>query len=187
MPGSKNRVAIIGSQRIPFARSFKEYARTSNQEMLTATINALVDKYKLKGFVKTSGQTGLHVYVPCSGFTFEQTRVIAGRLADEVHELTSDISTRNESKEQRGEKVYIDAGQNDYADTLAVPYSVRPYHEPTVSTPLEWKELTKKLNRYDFTIDTMKERLKRKGDLFKALTESKIREGNFKQLRSLLG
>ena len=82
----------------------------------------VLDKYKLKGFVKTSGQSGLHVYVPCSGFTFEQTRIMAGRLADEVHELTEEISTRSESKEQRQDKVYIDAGQNDYADTLAAPY-----------------------------------------------------------------
>ena len=146
----------------------------------------VLDKYKLKGFVKTSGQSGLHVYVPCSGFTFEQTRIMAGRLADKVHELTSAISTRSESKEQRGDKVYIDAGQNDYADTLAAPYSVRPYHEPTVSTPLEWKELDDKLNRYDFNVNTLKGRLKKKGDLFKELMERKIQEGNIKQLRLLL-
>jgi acetyl-CoA C-acetyltransferase len=46
---SPARVAIIGSQRIPFVRSFKEYARTTNQEMLVATLNALVEKFKLKG------------------------------------------------------------------------------------------------------------------------------------------
>ncbi|MFZ6012922.1 MAG: acetyl-CoA C-acetyltransferase [Bacteroidota bacterium] len=43
------RVAIVGSQRIPFVRSFKEYSRTTNQEMLTASIEALVRKYNLKG------------------------------------------------------------------------------------------------------------------------------------------
>ncbi len=48
MLNSKRRVAIIGSQRIPFVRSFKEYARTSNKEMLTATIDALVTKFQLK-------------------------------------------------------------------------------------------------------------------------------------------
>jgi acetyl-CoA C-acetyltransferase len=42
-------VAIVGSQRIPFVRSFKEYSRTSNQDMLTATIQALVKKYNLRG------------------------------------------------------------------------------------------------------------------------------------------
>lgn len=49
MRQSGKRVAIIGSQRIPFVRSFREYARTTNQEMLTATVEALVKKYKLSG------------------------------------------------------------------------------------------------------------------------------------------
>jgi bifunctional non-homologous end joining protein LigD len=153
-----------------------------NAVTIAKACKSVLDKYKLKGFVKTSGQSGLHVYVPCSGFTFEQTRVMAGRLADEVHELTKHISTRSESKEHRGNKVYIDAGQNDYADTLAAPYSVRPYHKATVSTPLEWKELTEKLNRYDFNVDTLKERLKMKGDLFEGAMNRKIVEGNNKQL-----
>jgi acetyl-CoA C-acetyltransferase len=49
MYNAQQRVAIIGSQRIPFVRSFKEYARTTNQEMLTATVQAVVDKFGLKG------------------------------------------------------------------------------------------------------------------------------------------
>ncbi len=49
MISARQRVAIVGSQRIPFVRSFREYARTSNQEMLTATVQALVKKYNLQG------------------------------------------------------------------------------------------------------------------------------------------
>ena len=49
MINARQRVAIVGSQRIPFVRSFREYARTSNQEMLTATVQALVKKYNLEG------------------------------------------------------------------------------------------------------------------------------------------
>jgi acetyl-CoA C-acetyltransferase len=49
MMNLRQRVAIVGSQRIPFVRSFKEYSRTSNQEMLTATIQALIKKYSLRG------------------------------------------------------------------------------------------------------------------------------------------
>lgn len=49
MINARQRVAIVGSQRIPFVRSFREYARTSNQEMLTATVEALVKKYNLQG------------------------------------------------------------------------------------------------------------------------------------------
>jgi acetyl-CoA C-acetyltransferase len=49
MQKSPKRVAIIGSQRIPFVRSFKEYSRTGNQEMLIATLNGLIQKFNLKG------------------------------------------------------------------------------------------------------------------------------------------
>jgi acetyl-CoA C-acetyltransferase len=49
MKNANRRVAIIGSQRIPFVRSFREYARTTNQEMMIATIDALSRKYNLKG------------------------------------------------------------------------------------------------------------------------------------------
>lgn len=48
MLNSKRRVAIIGSQRIPFVRSFKEYSRTSNKEMLTVTVNAVASKFNLQ-------------------------------------------------------------------------------------------------------------------------------------------
>jgi bifunctional non-homologous end joining protein LigD len=97
----------------------------------------ILDKRKLTGFVKTSGKSGLHIYIPCSGIPFSKARALAYIISDEVHLLVPKISTREESKDLRGDKVYIDAGQNDYADTLAAPYAVRPYHEPLVSTPLE--------------------------------------------------
>ena len=154
-------------------------------EVAKATKKVL-DQYTLAAYVKTSGQTGLHVYIPCRGFTFEQARIIGYNIADEVHLTIKNISTRNESKNQRSDKVYIDAGQNDYADTLAAPYCVRPYHEPLVSAPLEWKELTKKLNRYDFTIESMNARLKRKGDLFRGILSKTVQAKNSSILRKLL-
>lgn len=49
MRNLSNKVAIVGSLRIPFVKSFKEYSRTTNQEMLTATLQGLVEKYKLRG------------------------------------------------------------------------------------------------------------------------------------------
>jgi acetyl-CoA C-acetyltransferase len=49
MQNARKRVAIVGSQRIPFVRSFREYARTTNQEMLVATLTAMVSKYRLTG------------------------------------------------------------------------------------------------------------------------------------------
>jgi acetyl-CoA C-acetyltransferase len=49
MQNAQKRVAILGGQRIPFVRSFREYARTTNQEMLVATLAAMVSKYRLTG------------------------------------------------------------------------------------------------------------------------------------------
>jgi bifunctional non-homologous end joining protein LigD len=175
LPGDLKGTALKKAEDASFIKAI-EVAKATKK---------ILDKYRLSGFLKTSGQTGLHVYIPCRGFSFEQARTIGYYLADEVHALVPRISTRNEPVSQRGENVYIDAGQNDYADTLAAPYSVRPYHEPLVSTPLEWKELNRKLNRYDFSIYTMKERLKRKGDLFAGVLNKTIQAKNSKVIKTL--
>ena len=146
----------------------------------------VLDKHKLTAFIKTSGKTGLHIYIPCSGFGFPETRAIATHLAEEIHPLVKDISTLEELKDHRGDKVYIDAGQNDYADTLAAPYSVRPFHSPTVSTPIGWEELNPKLNPWAFTMNTIEARLKKKGDLFKGVMDKKIIKANTTRLNKYL-
>ncbi len=160
----------------------KGFAQTIEVAMAT---KELLDKRRLTGFVKTSGKTGMHVYIPCSHFNFKQARALAYRLADEIHSLVPGISTRQESINNRDDKVYIDAGQNDYADTLAAPYSIRPYHQPLVSTPLEWKEVRKGLDRYSFTMETIRARLRKKGDLWLKLGDAKIIAANNKGLEKI--
>jgi bifunctional non-homologous end joining protein LigD len=142
----------------------------------------VLTKHKLTSFIKTSGKTGLHIYIPCSNITFSKARTTAYTIADNIHKLVPRISTREESIDLRRDKVYIDAGQNDYADTLAAPYSIRPYHQPLVSTPLEWKEVKKGLDRYAFTMDTIQTRLNKKGDLWEKLYDEKIISANNKSL-----
>jgi bifunctional non-homologous end joining protein LigD len=145
----------------------------------------VLNKHTLTGFIKTSGKTGLHIYIPCSHITFSEARPLAYKIADEVYKLVPKISTREESISLRGDKVYIDAGQNDYADTLAAPYSIRPYHQPLVSAPLEWKEVKKGLDRYAFTMDTIQKRLDKKGDLWKKLSDEKVIAANNRSLLKL--
>jgi bifunctional non-homologous end joining protein LigD len=144
----------------------------------------ILKRHKLTSFVKTSGKTGIHIYVPCTGINFNESRKIANMIGDEIHELTKTISTRDESISRRGDNVYIDANQNDYADTIAAPYSIRPYHEPLVSTPLDWKEIKPGLDRYDFNMDTIHDRLK-KGDIFLGVLDKKIAAANAKKLKRL--
>lgn len=141
---------------------------------------------KLNTFVKTSGKTGIHLLVPCSGFDYPKARTLAEKLCGLVCEQVPDIATTEVSIAHRGTKLFVDPSQNDCADTLACAYSVRPYKHPTVSTPLEWKEVNDRLDPNKFTMDTVPERLEKKGDLFEDLTDEKIRRDNTIQLKKLL-
>lgn len=143
-------------------------------------------KNNIKSYIKTSGKTGLHIYIPCYGFDFKESRSIANAIGDEIHTLTPSLSTRKETISERGNAVYIDANQNDYADTLASPYSIRPYHEPLISTPLDWKEVKPGMNRYDYNIKSIHKRLEKKQDLFLDVLDMKNGELNEKTLRKFL-
>lgn len=147
----------------------------------------VLDRHSLTGFPKTSGKTGIHIYVPCSGFSFKEARLIAGKLADEIHNEVQSITTRNESVSSRELNVYIDAGQNDYADTLAAPYCVRPHNKPAVSTPLRWEELKAGLRPEKFTMETIMARIKKEGDLFAGVLDPKVAKKNNRSLKKLAG
>jgi bifunctional non-homologous end joining protein LigD len=140
---------------------------------------------KLTAFLKTSGKTGIHIYLPCSGFSFPQARDIAEALCGEVHALLPKTTTTAVSISKRGNKLYLDPNQNDEADTVAAPYSVRPYQLPLVSTPLEWKELNSRLDPTLFNIHTIAARIKKKGELFKDVLAANHRNRNTKILAKL--
>jgi bifunctional non-homologous end joining protein LigD len=138
----------------------------------------LCDQHKLTSFVKTSGKTGMHLFLPCTGFDYPQARTLAEKICNQIADSLPDIATTEVSIDHRGTKLFVDPSQNDYADTLACAYSVRPYKHPTVSTPLEWKEVKDKLDPRKFTMDSINERLEKKGDLFREIADEKIRLAN---------
>jgi len=144
------------------------------------------DKLKLKAFPKTSGKTGLHLYIPCEGFGFPDARSIAVKICNEISSSVPDISTTENTISKRGTKLFVDYNQNDEADTVAVPYCVRPAASPTVSTPLQWKEVNESLDPKKFDIHNIVERINKKGDLFKNALDEKIRKSNFKVLKQFL-
>lgn len=158
------------------------------QKVIDTTLAAkkVFDELKLKAFVKTSGKTGMHLYVPCEKFSFPEARDIAEEICNRVHQLVPQITTTEISVSKRGDKLYIDPNQNDEADTVAAPYCVRPASHPAVSTPLEWKEVNDKLDPAKFNINTIPERLKKKGDLFADVMDEKIRKKNSAILKTLL-
>jgi bifunctional non-homologous end joining protein LigD len=147
----------------------------------------VLTKYKLISFIKTSGKTGLHIYIPITGIDFAAARNYSEKLGAEIHELIPGISTTQVSISLRGDKVFIDPSQNDYADTLAAPYSARPNRIPTVSTPLDWKEVRPGLDPSQFTIDTMMARINKKGDLFKGVLDKTNQNKNSKAIKKIFG
>ena len=144
------------------------------------------DEHKIKAFAKTSGKTGIHLFLPCSAFSFPQARSIAKNICEHVNQLVPETTTTTITVSDRGDKLYLDPNQNDYADTVACAYSVRPYKRPTVSTPLEWKELTESLTPDVFTVKTILKRLEYKGDLFLPTLDRNIADKNNKPLKNLL-
>ena len=163
---SENELSAKGLQRL--------------RETVLATKEYL-DTKRLTAFIKTSGKTGIHFLLPCSGFTCAESRSFAEHICNEVHQLVSESSTTAVSVSQRAGKIYLDPAQNDYADTIAAAYSVRPFTIPTVSTPLTPRDL-KNVDPRLFTIYTIGKRLARKKDLFADLGDSQIIQRNNKIL-----
>lgn len=144
------------------------------------------DEHRLKAFIKTSGKTGLHLLLPCNNISFGQSRSIAEHICMEINRLVPDITTTNVSVSSRGNLLYIDPNQNDYADRLAATYTVRAYRTPNVSTPLDWREVQSKLEPDDFNINNILKRLEKKGDLHADILNVKTRIANSKILKRFI-
>lgn len=131
-------------------------------------IKQLLDDMKVPAYCKTSGSTGLHIYIPLGAkYTYEQSKEFARIIVTLANrELPKTTSIERAVKERKG-KIYLDFLQNRAQATIAAPYSVRPKPGATVSMPLEWDEVKKGLEMSDFTIFNALERIEAKGDLFK--------------------
>ncbi len=124
---------------------------------------ALCEEIDLPCFVKTSGSSGLHVLLPLARqCTYEQSRSLGELLARVLVTGLPDIATITRAVSRRGGKVYVDYLQNIAGQLLAAPFSVRPLPGAPVSTPLEWREVTDKLDIRAFTIRTVPERMKKR-------------------------
>jgi bifunctional non-homologous end joining protein LigD len=103
----------------------------------------LLSRLRLESFVKTSGQKGLHVYVPlnCTETTFEDTKTFSKAMAVVMQRNYPDLVTEKMAKEYRRAKVFINWSQNDSSKTMICIYSLRAREKPLVSFPLGWEEL----------------------------------------------
>jgi len=145
---------------------------TFDQVVETANvIKAILDKAGAHSYCKTSGATGLHIYIPTQKkYDNDQVRDFAQLVCMLAHEEIPGFTTMERNLQKRGkDMIYLDYLQNRHGQTLASVYSLRPKNGATVSTPLEWNEVKKGLSPKDFTIFNTLERLKKKGDLFKGV------------------
>ncbi len=131
-------------------------------------VKTALDHLKLTALLKTTGQSGLHIYIPIERrYTLDESRGFVAKLAHTIAELMPDKVTEVWEVRRRTGKIRIDYTQNVINKTLAGPYSVRPALRAPVSTPIAWKELDDPRLRPDkWTIQTLGDRLLEVGDLF---------------------
>ena len=119
-------------------------------------------------FLKTSGATGIHLYLPLKPvYTYEQVRMFAEIVARVVTAEHPGLVTNERTVAKRpAGRVLIDVQQNAQGRPLAAPYAIRAFPGAPVSTPLLPTELRTSLKPEKLNIETMHERLKEKGDLW---------------------
>ena len=128
---------------------------------------AVLDRAKTTGYVKTSGSSGLHIYIPLGGnYTYDEAKDFTKILCYFIKEELPELTTMERNLKKRKGKIYLDFLQNRKGQTLAAPYCARPKPGATVSTPLEWSEVNAGLDMHEFTIKTVPERIEKKSDLF---------------------
>jgi len=131
-------------------------------------VKEILDIAGAKSYCKTSGATGLHIYVPLGAkYNYEVARNFAYIVAQFAYKKVPGFQSLQRSPSTRQKKVYLDYLQNRPGQTLAAPYSIRPRKGAPVSTPLKWEEVKIGLSPDQFNIKNTLERLGKTGDIFK--------------------
>ena len=166
----------------PYVYSGKEQAGDEpelNRRAFRKTVDTalalkeILDQLSLSSFVKTSGKTGLHVYVPVlrqyNYRTARKTCELIGRFL--LRQFPRDV-TMEWTVDKRTGKIFLDHNQNTRGKNMASIYSVRPAPGAPVSTPVRWEELAE-IYPTDFTMDTVPGRIEKMGDLWADILQSK--------------
>ena len=148
--------------------------------VVVTIVRALYEKLEelgLRVFLKTSGATGFHLYLPVErGYTYEQLRTFAEIVARLVTTENPDLVTHERTVAKRpAGRVLIDVQQNALGRPLAAPYSVRAFPKAPVSAPVLPRELRPNLRPEKFNLKTIFARLKEKGDLWADFWKSRQR------------
>ena len=138
-------------------------------------VKGVLDKAQAVCYCKTSGATGLHVYVPLhAAYHYDQVRSFAEIIATLTQEQLPQSTTLERALSKRNGRIYVDYLQNSRGQTLASVYSLRPVPQASVSTPLDWKEVKPGLHPSQFNILTVTKRVNKTGDLFNGVLKEKL-------------
>lgn len=136
-------------------------------------VRRVADALRLEAFVKTSGRTGLHLYLPIiRRFTFTDVRGMAEMIGQFLLALRpKDVTLAWAVRERRG-KVFVDYNQNVRGKSLAAAFSTRRHPRATVSMPVTWTEL-EHVYPTDFTVRTVPDLLAERGDPWSSILHAK--------------
>jgi bifunctional non-homologous end joining protein LigD len=145
----------------PDKNTFEQVIQTAQE------VKKILDAIGALGYVKTSGSTGIHIYIPLGAkYTYDQSQMFAKMIVSIVHNKFPDFTSMERQIKNRGGKMYLDFLQNRPGATIAGPYSLRPKPGATVSMPLHWEEVKAGLTMKDFTIKNAIARIRSEGDIF---------------------
>ena len=154
----------------------QEGARFEKVRTAAMHVKDALDAWGLPAFIKTSGKSGLHLYVP----------IVRGPTQREVHAVARDLAIAIAARHPRlftteyriadrpRGTVLLDYNQNSAGHTLAGAYSIRPTPSATVSAPITWAELLEGAVPRDFTIVTVPMRLAQQGDPWSEMDRRRI-------------
>jgi bifunctional non-homologous end joining protein LigD len=150
-----------------------------NSSGFRTTVELALDLYdflrelKISSYIKTSGKSGLHIYVPIiNNYPYEQTRNFSEIIAKiMISKYPKKVTTEWNTSKRRG-KVFFDYNQNSRGKTLASVYSLRPTASATVSMPIDWKKLDSILPT-EFTILSVPQLIRKNIDIWAGVLTEK--------------
>ena len=134
--------------------------------VVASLVRELLLKLGLDAWPKTSGATGMHLFIPVKPiYSFQETTEAAKALLKVILEVYPEKTTMQHIIANRTGKVYLDYLQNARGRSMAFPFSIRPFPQATVSMPLSWEEVKQqKVTPGDFTAKNAWTRVQQKGD-----------------------
>jgi bifunctional non-homologous end joining protein LigD len=150
-----------------------DYNRTAFMKTVDVALllkSEIFDKLKIKSYIKTSGKTGIHIFVPISSnYTYHQARSFAEIIGRTLMNKRPDMITMDWGTSKRRGKIFFDHNQNAKGKTLASVLSVRPIERATISMPFDW-DIIDQILPTDFTLLNITEKIVGKNDLSKLLS-----------------